>query len=68
MLFRSLLNTIQEFSGDIVAAAVDQFKNAANETGVQEALEIADKWGMNNEVAKEEPQSEEAKSDSMFED
>lgn len=65
---RGLLNTIQEFSGDIVAAAVDQFKNAANETGVQEALEIADKWGMNNEVAKEEPQSEEVKSDSMFED
>lgn len=65
---RGLLNTIQEFSGDIVAAAVDQFKNVVNETGVQEALEIADKWGMNNEVAKEEPQLEEVESDSMFED
>lgn len=65
---RGLLNTIQQFSGDIVASAVEQFKSAATETGVQEALEIADKWGMNNETAKEEPQPEASESESLFED
>ena len=64
---RGLLNTIQQFSGDIVSAAVNQFKAAATETGVQEALEIADKWGMNNEATKEE-QPEDVESGSMFED
>lgn len=55
---RGLLNTIQVFTSDIVAAAADQFKAVAQETGVQEALTIADKWGMNNNPQGEEEQEE----------
>lgn len=47
---RGLLNTIQEFSGDIVQAAVNQLKQASSESGVQEVLNIADRWGMNNTI------------------
>ena len=45
---RGLLNTFQTFSGDIVKSAVEQFKTASKNTNVQEILDIADKWGMNN--------------------
>lgn len=45
---RGLLNTIQEFSGDIVKAAADQLRSSVTQDGVQNVIEIADKWGMNN--------------------
>lgn len=45
---RGLLNTIQMFTGDIVASAAEQFKQI-NESGeIQNVLNIADSWGMNN--------------------
>lgn len=64
---RGLLNTLQVFTGDIVNAAVEQFKAAAEETGVSEALAIADKWGMNNEVAKPAGNTEESSGEALFE-
>lgn len=51
---RGLLNTFQIFSGDIVKSAVEQFKVVSEDTNVQEVLDIADKWGMNNNPEKEQ--------------
>ena len=45
---RGLLNNIQELSGSIVQNAADQLRNASQETGVLDVLQIADNWGMNN--------------------
>lgn len=45
---RGLLNTIQEFSSDIVQAAAQQLQNSANASGIQDVLKIADNWGLNN--------------------
>jgi|GEM_PF-3239202 hypothetical protein len=50
---RGLLDTIQTFTGDIVKSAAEQLKEASDQSGIQEVLKIADNWGMNNEVAKE---------------
>lgn len=50
---RGLLDTIQMFTGDIVKAAAQQLQSATVQSGIQEVREIADKWGMNNEQAKE---------------
>lgn len=47
---RGLLNTIQTFTGDIVTRAAEQFKNVDNGSNIQEVLEIADEWGMNNNM------------------
>lgn len=47
---RGLLNTIQTFTGDIAARAAEQFKNVDNGSNIQEVLEIADEWGMNNNM------------------
>lgn len=47
---RGLLDTIQMFTGDIVKAAAEQLQAS----GVQEVLDIADKWGMNREVEKKD--------------
>lgn len=63
---RGLLNTLQVFTGDIVNAAVESFKNAAEESGVTEALAIADKWGMNNEATKSEGNNEESSAEALF--
>lgn len=61
---RGLLNTLQAFSGDIVNAAADQFKEASKEVGVEQVLQIADEWGMNREKDTEESVEE----DALFED
>lgn len=45
---RGLLNTLQEFTGDIVQQAANTLQQTANESGVQEVISIAEKWGSNN--------------------
>ena len=55
---RGLLNTIQTFSGDIVRNAAEQLKSASTDDGVQQILQAAESWGMNNTV----------NSDSLLED
>lgn len=62
---RGLLSTIQEFSGDIVQAAAEQLRNSAAQSGVQNVIEIADKWGMNNAV--EAPAAKSTPDESVFE-
>lgn len=51
---RGLLDTLQTFTGDIVKSAAEQLKMASEQSNIQEVLQIADRWGMNNEVAKPE--------------
>lgn len=51
---RGLLNTIQTFTGDIVAAAADQFNAVNAGSDIQNVIDIADKWGMNNAMPHDE--------------
>lgn len=51
---RGLLNNIQEFTGDIVYQAKEALQKSSQETGVSQLLEIADNWGMNSDILKEE--------------
>lgn len=64
---RGLLNTIQEFSGDIVQAAADQLRNSTTQSGVQSVLDIADKWGMNNTIELDADSKASVNDDSVFE-
>lgn len=45
---RGLLSTIQNLSGDIVASAVEQFRNIQGNGDFQQVLDIAQNWGMSN--------------------
>lgn len=49
---RGLLNTIQDFSGDIVRQAAEQLKAASDNQQFQEVKAIAESWGMNNATNK----------------
>ena len=50
---RGLLNSLQEVTGKISNMNIERFMDAAKESGVAEALQIADDWGMNREATKE---------------
>ena len=54
------------FSGDIVKAAAEQLQSATTQSGVKEVLDIADKWGMNNQIV-DEKEALPASPDSLFE-
>lgn len=45
---RGLLNTLQDFSSDIVKQAAETLQKSADDAGVTQILEVADNWGMNN--------------------
>ena len=47
---RGLLNTVQTLSGDIVRNAAEQLKSASTDDGVQQILQAAESWGMNNSI------------------
>lgn len=59
---RGLLNNLQEFSGDIIKNAMNQLKKTSQEEGISQVLELADKWGMNNDTSipagEEKPESD----------
>ena len=65
---RGLLNSFQEVTGNISNMGIERLVNAAKESGVAEALQIADDWGMNREAVKPESTLEvvEGVSDSLF--
>lgn len=63
---RGLLNTIQEFSGDILGEAANKLTATAKETGVQELLQVADEWGMNNHPISAEETVVEVDEESLF--
>ena len=44
---RGILDTVQQFSGDIVNAAAGRLTETAKETGVTELLKTTEKWNMN---------------------
>ena len=52
---RGVFSSFQIFSNDIVDSAVNRFKNTFNENKAEEVLNILDKWGMSNNLEKEEP-------------
>ena len=45
---RGLLSTLQQFSGDIVKNAAQQFQNMQTNGDFQQVLDIASNWGMNS--------------------
>lgn len=45
---RGLLNTIQEFSSDIVEQASAKFQQSVANDDIKKVTEIAEKWGMDN--------------------
>ena len=51
---RGIVDIIQQFSDNIMRNAANSLTNTAKETGVQELLEIADTWGMNRDIFKDE--------------
>lgn len=51
---RGLFGTIQQFSGDIVARAAEQFQNMQQNGDLQRVFNIAEEWGINNEPSLDE--------------
>lgn len=60
---RGILDVVQQFSGNIVQNAATRLGQTAEETGVQELLEIADEWGMNRDALRTLPQENIAEQD-----
>lgn len=52
---RGLLNSLQDITGKISNMSIERLMNAAKESGVEEALQIADEWGMSREMVKPQP-------------
>lgn len=46
---RGVLSVVEQFTGDSVVNAANMLKNTAEQTGVSNILEIADRWGMNRQ-------------------
>ena len=65
---RGILEQVQAFSGDIVKAAAEQLQRSSQASGVQEVLEIADKWGMNNAIDTSTSAAQQLSEDSLFEE
>lgn len=63
---RGILNLVEQFSGDIVSQAANTLKSSMEESGASNVIDIADKWGMNNTITKENPPIEEDDKDSLF--
>lgn len=47
---RGVLEEVQKVTGGMLTNASEQFFNATTQSGIQEVLEIADNWGMNNDM------------------
>ena len=60
---RGILEIVQQFSGNIVQNAADKLTDTAQQTGVQELLEVADEWGMNRGIFKEQSSIQETIND-----
>lgn len=51
---RGLLNTVQTMTGNVVSTAAQQFKDATADSDIQDVLQLADQWGMNNAMPHDE--------------
>lgn len=47
---RGLLNTIQEFSADIVEQATQRLSSVVSNDDIKKVTDIAQEWGLNNDV------------------
>lgn len=63
---RGLLDTVQELSGNLLGDAAKKLTTTAQETGVQELLQVADEWGMNNHPIPAEETVIEVDEESLF--
>ena len=52
---RGILEMVQGFTGNIVENAAARLSQTAEQTGVQELLEVAEDWGMTRGALKSEP-------------
>lgn len=52
---RGVFSSFQIFSNDMVDSVVNRFKDTFNDNKAEEVLNILDKWGMSNNLEKEEP-------------
>lgn len=65
---RGVLAIVQQFSGDIVKNAASTLKQTAEESGVEEIINIANEWGMGRDALKDAPKEEETNDEeSLFE-
>ena len=48
---RGILSFVEQFSGDILANAAETFQSTVNNTEVNNVIDIANKWGLNNEAS-----------------
>lgn len=62
---RGVLDVFQNISGNFLQSSLKQIRDAAQEEGISNVLDIADKWGMNNGI--ETPVEEQDMTDSVFE-
>lgn len=51
---RGVFSSFQIFSNDMVDSAVNRFKDTFNDNKAEEVLNILDKWGMSNNLEKDE--------------
>lgn len=49
---RGILEMVQAFTGNITQNAAQLLTNTAQETGVQDLLEVADSWGIGKDALK----------------
>ena len=50
---RGVLEMVQQYTGNITEGAAKLLSSTAQESGVQELLEVADEWGMTRGTLKE---------------
>ena len=66
---RGILDVVQQFTGSFVGNAANTLKQTAEETGVENIIEIANEWGMGRDALKDAPKEEEKidNEESLFE-
>lgn len=62
---KSLIDALYLLTGQLVDNTKDSFTNAVNQDSLQNVLQVADKWGMNNNIEQEQTPRE-YEQDSMF--
>lgn len=63
---RGILDMVQGFTGDIVQNAANRLTQTAEQTGVQQLLEVADDWGMTRGALNSISETNIENTDSLF--
>lgn len=48
---RGILSFVEQFSGDILSNAINTLQSTVNDTEVNNVIDIANKWGLNNQAS-----------------